>query len=830
MAHDPPVRRDLPSGTVTFLFTDVEGSTRLLHELGAELYAEALADHRRVVREAFAAEGGVEVDTQGDAFFVAFPTAPGALAAAQTMLAGLEPAPIRVRMGVHTGTPFLAEEGYVGPDVNRAARIAAAGHGGQVLVSASTAALVGVDGLRDLGEHRLKDLSAPVRIYQLGDGDFPRLATLHQTNLPIPATPFLGRERELGEVVGLVSQDDSRLLTLTGPGGTGKTRLALQAAGASAERYPHGVFWVPLSPLRDPELVLHSASKALGAKNGLAEHISDKRLLLLFDNFEHLLGAASGLAELLSSCPNLELLVTSREPLHVSGEQEYAVPPFVHEEAVSFFAARARAVDSSFEIGEAVSEICRRLDELPLALELAAVRVKALTPARILERLEQRLPLLTGGTRDAPDRQRTLRATIEWSYDLLSDEEQRLFARLAVFRGGCALEAAEAICEAELDTLQSLVDKSLVRFSNERYWMLETIREYAAERLEEVGGGESVRDRHLDRFLALAERAHDELTRASEWFHVLDAEHDNIRAALDWAAVRRVEAEGQLMGAVAPYWLLRGHTREAHERLVGALSRYRHRDRTRASLLTSLAEVDGIEQAEALSYIEEALGLWRELHDASGEAEALETLGWLHDEFGNYEAARLAHEQSLDVRRENGMPEIDGWGAMAGLCHLFVSSGEIASAESMALDLQELGARHEARRAEQLALHFLADCPLVAGDYPEAERRYVRALEHARASGLPRRCVDELLGVAMSLSGEGDAARATRLAASAYAKGESLGQSHDHWWTKMQEWFIGGAHAQLTPVELEAAERAGREADFEAVLDEVLGTEPEPDA
>ena len=823
------MRSDLPTGTVTFLFTDVEGSTRLLHELSAESYAAALAEHRRVIREACTAEGGVEVDTQGDAFFFAFPTAPGALAAASAFTESLVSGPISVRVGLHTGTPLLTEEGYVGADVHRAARIAACGHGGQVLVSASTAPLVELE-LRDLGEHRLKDLSAPERIYQLGDGDFAALKSLYRTNLPVPATPFLGRERELSEVVELLAADDARLLTLTGPGGTGKTRLALQAAGLASDAYPDGVWWIPLAPLRDPALVLATAGQTLGSKNGLAQHIADKQMLCLFDNFEQVVKAAPELAALVSGCPNLDVLVTSRERLQLTGEQEYPVPTLVHEEGVGFFLSRARAVRPDFDADEAVSEICARLDDLPLALELAAARVKAMSPAKMLERLDERLPLLTGGARDAPERQRTLRATIEWSYDLLLDEEKRLFARLSVFRGGCTLEAAEEVCHAELDTLQSLIDKSLLRFSNERFWMLETIREFAAERLEESGRGELVRDRHLDHFLALAERAHDELARAPDWFRVLDAEHDNIRAALDWAAASRVESEGELMSAVAMYWLLRGHTREAHERLAGALSRYRHRDRTRASLLTSLAKVDGIEQAEALSYAEEALDLWRELGDASGEAEALETLGWLHDEFGNYEAARLAHEQSLDVRRENGMPEIDGWLAMAGLCHLFVSSGEIASAESMASDLRELGARHEVRRAEALALHFLADCPLVAGDYPEAERRYIRALEYGRASGLPTRCVHELLGVAMSLSGQGDVARATRLAASAYAKGEAVGLSHDHWWTKMQEWFIGGARAQLAPAEVEAAEHEGREADFEAVLDEVLGAESEPDA
>ena len=397
-----------PTGTVTLLFTDVESSTRLLRRLGRQRYAEALALHRRLLREAFDRHGGYEVDYEGDSFFVAFAEARAALAAAaeaQEALARAEwPAGERflVRMGMHTGEPAAEPPKYVGLDVHLAARIMAAGHGGQVLVSASTASLVGTEGLRDLGEHRLKDLSAPQRIYQLGDADFPPLASLHQTNLPIPSTPFLGRAQELGEVLGLLSREDVRLLTLTGPGGTGKTRLAAQAAGEAADRYREGVWWVPLAPLRDPELVLPAAGRALGARNGLAEHIADKRLLLLLDNFEHVVAAAGGVACLLSACPGLEVLVTSREPLHLTGEQEYAVPPLSPEEGIGFFVARARALEPDFEADAAVPEICRRLDELPLALELAAARVKALSPGQILERLEQRLPLLTGGARDLP--------------------------------------------------------------------------------------------------------------------------------------------------------------------------------------------------------------------------------------------------------------------------------------------------------------------------------------------------------------------------------------------------------------------------------------------
>jgi predicted ATPase/class 3 adenylate cyclase len=560
------VRSDLPSGTVTFLFTDVEGSTMLLDELGAARYADELAEHRRVLRDAFTAHGGIEVDTQGDAFFVAFPTAPGALRAAAQAIEGLAAGRIRVRMGLHSGTPHLTDEGYVGADVHRAARIAASGHGGQLLISASAAALLGPDGLRDLGEHRLKDLSTTERIYQLGDAEFPPLKSLHQTNLPVPSTPFLGRERELAQVLELLSGAGVRLLTLTGPGGTGKTRLALQAAGGLAERYPNGVWWVPLAPLRDPELVSPTAARALGAQNGLIEHVGDDSMLVLFDNFEQVVEAAALVADLLASCPNLDVLVTSREPLHVTGEHEYQVPPLEHEEGIDLFVARARAVEPDFEADQAVSDICRRVDDLPLAIELAASRVKALSPTQILERLEPRLPLLTGGARDLPERQRTLRATIEWSHELLNADERRLFARLAVFADGCALEAAEEVVEADLDTLQSLIDKSLIRSSGERYRMLETIREYAAERLagsEEEG---AIRDRHLEYFCDVCERAYEErYTSEPEWLPILDAEHDNIRGALDWARRRQPRMETQLAGAIADHWMVHGHEREALE-------------------------------------------------------------------------------------------------------------------------------------------------------------------------------------------------------------------------------------------------------------------------
>lgn len=819
--ENPSVRRDLPAGTVTFLFTDVEGSTRLLHELGAVGYAEALAEHRRIVREAFGRHGGVEVDTQGDAFFVAFPTAPGALAAVQEVLERLEATPIRVRMGLHTGSPHLTEEGYVGVDVNRAARIAACGHGGQVLLSAATASLLQPEAgplLTDLGPHRLKDLSAPERIYQLGDGAFPALRSLHQTNLPVPATPFLGRERELAEIGELLGREDVRLLTLTGPGGTGKTRLALQAAGAVADRFPDGIFWVSLASLSDPELVPATAAHAVGAKGGLADHLADKRLLLLLDNFEHLVAAAGTLAGLLFSCPELVLLVTSRESLRLTGEQEYPVPPLVPEEGVRFFLARARAAKPDFAADEAVPEICRRLDDLPLALELAAARVKALSARQILERLERRLPLLTGGARDLPERQRTLRATIEWSHELLDPEEKRLFARLSVFAGGCTLEAAEAVAGADLDVLQSLVDKSLVRHSEERFWMLETIRELAGEQLAPSDEADAIRDAHLAYFAALCERADAErLTSESRWAASLEAEHANLRAALDRARLHDSSAEARLAGAVAGYWMTRGRPLEARERLAGALARYAERDSVRARALTRLGQL-----GEDLPTLNEALGLWRELGDAAGEGLALEAIGWAHDHHGDYAGAREAYEQSLAVRRSAGLPELEGASARAGLCHVLVAFGEVERAEAAARELSSVVADSGPPILQQLALHFLADCPLVAGDYGTAECRYLRSLAYARMAGLPGRATDEVLGIAMAAAGKGEPARAVRLAAAAHAEQEALGKAADSWWKSMQDRLLGGARSLLAPAELERLERVGAETPFADLLDELL--------
>jgi predicted ATPase len=542
---------ELPRGTVTFLFTDIEGSTRLLHELGAEEYAAALAGHRRVLRDAFDRHGGVEVDTQGDAFFVAFPTAPGALEAAREAQAELE---LPVRMGLHTGTPLLTDEGYVGGDVHRAARVAAAGHGRQVLVSSATAALVDPDELRDLGEHRLKDLSAPERIYQLGEGEFPPLKTLYRTNLPIPATQFLGREHELAEVRELLARDDARLLTLTGAGGSGKTRLALHAAGDVAEAYPDGVWWVPLAPLTDPADVGPAAARALGGGGSLPELVDGRRLLLLLDNFEHVVEAAPDVAAVLAECPNADLLVTSRERLRVQGEHVYPVPVLERAESRRLFVARARAAQPDFAPDEHVDELCERLDDLPLALELAAARTSLLSPLQLLERLGNRLDLLRGG-RDAETRQQTLRATIEWSFELLEPEERNLLAALSVFRGGWTLEAAEEVAGADLELMQSLVDKSLVRrWGSGRFGMLETIREFASEQLSQERR-DALLGRLLDHLLGLFGDANlTPHTGGTPRMDLAQAERANVDAALSTATGSDPVAGLRLLEQMEMYW------------------------------------------------------------------------------------------------------------------------------------------------------------------------------------------------------------------------------------------------------------------------------------
>jgi predicted ATPase len=517
-----------PAGTVTLVFTDIEGSTRLLRELGEQAYGSALAEHRRVVRQAFGSRGGYEVDSEGDAFFYAFASASQAVASVEAAMRALDPMPVNIRVGVHTGEPALDPPKYLGLDVHLAARVMAAGHGGQVLLTLATRDLVEVS-TRDLGEHRLKDFEGPVALCQLGDRPFPPLRTIANTNLPRPASSFVGREREMRELVSLL-RDGARFVTLTGPGGSGKTRLALEAAAELIGDFRAGVFWVGLAGLRDSDLVLPTIGQTLGTTDELTRNIQEREMLLLLDNFEQVISAAPELAGLVETCPNLRLLVTSRELLRVRGEVEYEVAPLPREDAIALFCARAKV-----QASPTVAELCHHLDDLPLAVELAAARTRSLSPKQMLERLGARLDLLQGG-RDAEARQRTLRATIDWSYSLLTPVEQRLFARLAVFAGGCTLESAESVAEAALDTLQSLVEKSLLRHTDERFWMLDTIREFALDQLEKDGELPATRTEYRNWMERLAVGAHDLLRRnEAETLDRFRPEHGNVREIMELA-------------------------------------------------------------------------------------------------------------------------------------------------------------------------------------------------------------------------------------------------------------------------------------------------------
>jgi predicted ATPase/class 3 adenylate cyclase len=745
------VREKLPTGTVTFLFTDVEGSTRLLRELGPDRYAEELAEHRRLIRRACTDNDGVEVDTQGDAFFFAFPAASPAVAAAERLTKWLAAGPISVRVGIHAGQPLLTMEGYIGEDVHVAARVAASAHGGQIVLSGTAAALADGHTLIDLGEHRLEDIDEPVTIFQVGSESFPPLRTISNTNLPRPASSFVGRERELAEVRARIEGGD-RLVTLTGPGGSGKTRVAIEAASSLVDSFKAGVFWVGLASLRDHGLVMETISRTLGARNSLAEHIGERELLLVVDNFEQVVDAAPELASLLSSCPRLTLLVTSRALLRVRGEVDYPVPPLAESEAVDLFCARAQ-----LEPTADIAELCRRLDSLPLAVELAAARTRALSPPQILERLAQRLDLLQGG-RDADPRQQTLRATIEWSYDLLTESERRLFRRLSVFAGGSTLAAAEVVCDAELDPLQSLVDKSLVRFSDARYWLLETIREYASEQLDPADL-DALRRRHRVYMVALAEASAPHLHTGDESSTSarLAPDYPNFRAAVSYALAAGAPDEvGHILGAIYPFLISHGHLAEVREWTEAALAaRDRLSDRGLAETL-----VGGGEIARFAGDLDRAIELKEQLTSVQGELLR-----------PNWKTATLA--DLCEIALDQGKPDqariyaercaAAGGGPRAELCfaELALRTGELDSAESRgraAVAGFEPGAFNHA-----CGLELLGEAARRSGNDTLALNRFRAALGSFARLGDGGGIADTLDGLARLAATAGDDGRAGRL-------------------------------------------------------------------
>ena len=803
------------TGVVTFLFSDIEGSTKLELSLGTERYAVLRERHRELLRAAFAANGGREQSTQGDSFFVLFDSARSAVHAAiegQRSLAreswpdGVE---VLVRMGLHSGEALLGGGDVVGYDVNRAARIAGAAHGGQIVVSDAVRSLAGAgsDGsfeLRDLGEHRLKDLLAPERLAQVVAADlrteFPPIHSLdaRPNNLPTQLTSFVGRETELEEALGLLSA--TRLLTLTGPGGIGKTRLSLQIAAAASDDFPDGIWFVPLEPVRERELVAPTIARVIGVTDkanrpvldGIAEALGDGRVLFVLDNFEQAIDAAPIVPEMLARSPGLRILVSSRIALRVSGEQEYAVPGLpvpldpsrLSElerlnlpadqrtvtaatletfDAAQLFAARARAVRPGFELTDAnapaVARITARLHGMPLAIELAAARIKLLSPEQIVARLEDHLGLLTAGSRDLPERQQTLRGAIAWSYDLLEPGTRRLLCRLSVFVGGCELEIADDVCGPSreigidvFDGIATLVDQSLLRVDDlgetSRYVMFDAIREYAAEMLEANGECDAIEARRSQAFLALAEEAAPKLASADQrrWLDRLEREHDNLRATIMWAANKPdPDMAVRVAFALWRFWQQRGYLNEAQTRLDDL----RSRGWDLAPLLRArLAEARGgvaywqADQATAEACYTEALELWRQIGDRREIANALYNRAYAEAAWimggeggaGDAPRARTMLEEALTIYRELG--DVAGEGNILwalGSFHFFAN--EMPEAEATYREALALHRSGGNRTMEAWSLHMLALALVSQQRAAEAKSAAREALTYFREAG-----------------------------------------------------------------------------------------------
>ena len=826
----PPAATALPTGTVTFLMSDIEGSTRLLQALG-DRYAVVLDDHYRILIDACTAAGGLQVSTEGDATFFAFPEAPAALRAAIAAQRSLKShawpsdATVRVRMGIHTGDGRKMGSTYVGLDVHRVARIAGAGHGGQILVSAATCALAErslPDGaeLQDLGQHRLKDLDTPEHLFQLLvpdlPSDFPPLGSLgggRADHLPAQLTSFVGRDREMRDLLELLPR--SQLLTLTGPGGTGKTRLSLEVAAAASDAFDDGAWFVSLSAITDSDLVIPTIAATLGLResrgrpiaDSLADHLRDRSVLLVLDNFEQLMPAAASVGDLVRAAPPTKLIVSSREALRVAGEQEFPVPPLAvpdraselrledlrAADSVALFLQRARLVRPGFDLTAdnalAVAEICARLDGLPLAIELAAARVRLFEPADILARLDRRLSFLAGG-RDVSERQRTLRGAIDWSYELLDKGEQVLFRRLSTFAGGCTLEAVQAVCRPEelgletVDVISALHDKSLVRRDNAalaglRFTMLETIREYGLELLAASSEAADVRRRHARFFGELAEAAAALLDGPGQqqWLDALDREMANLRAAIRWAIEAQEFDPGlRLVIALKTFWVFRSHLSEARQLLAELLELPGELPTTvRAAALGVAADL-ATWQADYIAagrQAEESLALYRELADPAGIADQLADLGWATATTDPARAHALFTE-SVDTYRKLGAPPPIGH-ALIGMA---MPEMQFRNVEAAKLHLEEAAAVFHAAGDESTTLianGLYGVCLRLEGDLAAARRRYLDVLRRAELMnaqivlGLPLQALADLALL------QGDPERAAVLDGAQAQQAERLG-------------------------------------------------------
>ena len=824
-----PAATALPTGTVTFLMSDIEGSTRLLQALG-DRYEAVLDDHYRILDAACTAVGGSQVSTEGDATFFAFAEAPNAVRAAIQAQRRLDSHPwppgvaVRVRMGMHTGDARMMGSSYVGLDVHRVARIAAAGHGGQILVSSTTVALAerslpeGV-GLRDLGEHQLKDLDALEHLFQVVapdlHSDFPPLRSIggQPNHLPPQLTSFVGRDREKRELLDLLPR--SRLVTLTGPGGTGKTRLSLEVAAAASDTFDEGAWFVPLAAITDPDLLVPTIAAEFGFRESparpiadtLAEYLRDRSVLIVLDNFEHLMPAAQSVSDLVAAAPHARVLVSSREPLRIAGEQEFPVPPLAvpdrgaavsmedlgAADSVALFLQRARLVQPGFDLttenADAIAEICARLDGLPLAIELAAARIRLFEPADVLARLDRRLSFLAGG-RDVPERQRTLRGAIEWSYDLLDEGEKVVFRRLSIFAGGCTLDAVDTVCRPEelgletVDVISALHDKSLLRRDNAvltglRVTMLETIREYGLELLDASSEAADERRRHAEFFVELAEAAAERVSGPDQeqWLDALGRDVGNIRAAIRWAIdSHEVEPGLRLVVALNWFWVFRYHVREARDLLAELLKLPGDLPvRLRAAALGVAARLAAWQSdyVAALPSAEQSLALYRELADLTGIADQLTTMGFGTATTDPVRAHALFAESIDALRKLDAPPQIGH--ALIGIA---MPEMQLRDVEAAKRHLEEAAAVFHAAGDESTAL--IADgvygvCLRLEGDLAAARRRDLDVLARAEAMsahmtlGLPLQALSDLALL------EGDPERAAVLDSAQAQIAERLG-------------------------------------------------------